>query len=152
MAGGRKNQQPQVGRCALHSGPDLTANGLPLKKCQAGKSTAYPRRAAVFLRLRSQGAKIFAHSFGAHFAKWMEPTSRAARESRLLHLRLRPHQQEGRREPNPRRGGDVVGMVLFRRRIYDKHSASHQWNFADYLSDCADLPDLDVDFLRTILT
>ena len=100
---------------ALHSGGQMTANGIPFEEVlrMANLSGITRNRQERFPRLEDPKAQGYSmHSFGAHFAEveWEPEIARSAREPDFFDLRLRPHHQpESRRQPDSGRGGDGRG-------------------------------------------
>jgi xanthine dehydrogenase YagR molybdenum-binding subunit len=149
-----KNQQPQVIGVALHSGADLTTNGVPfeevLKLANLSGISATGHAFPSFEDPKAQ--KYSLHSYGAHFAEveW-EPEIARLRVSRIFSIFDCGRIINKKAGTNQILGAAVmgVGMALFEETRYDKHFGQPiNGNFADYLvSTCADLPKLDVTFL-----
>ncbi|HEX4284194.1 MAG TPA: xanthine dehydrogenase family protein molybdopterin-binding subunit [Terracidiphilus sp.] len=149
-----KEQQPQVVGVALHSGADLTANGLPfeevLKLANLSGISATGRTFPSFEDPKAQ--KYSLHSYGAHFAEveW-EPEIARLRVSRVFSIFDCGRIINKKAGSNQILGAAVmgVGMALFEETIHDTRSGQPiNGNFADYLvPTCADLPELDVTFL-----
>jgi xanthine dehydrogenase YagR molybdenum-binding subunit len=149
-----KEQQPQVVGVALHSGADLTANGLPfeevLKLANLSGVAATGRTFPSFEDPKAQ--KYSLHSYGTHFAEveW-EPDIARLRVSRVFSIFDCGRIINKKAGANQILGAAVmgVGMSLFEETRYDARTGQPiNNNFADYIvSTCADLPELDVTFL-----
>jgi xanthine dehydrogenase YagR molybdenum-binding subunit len=146
--------EPQVVGAALHSGSQLTANGVPfeevLKLANLSGITATGKTSPSFEDPKAKAYSL--HSYGAHFAEveW-EPEIARLRVSRIFSIfdcgRIINHKAG----ENQILGAAVmgVGMTLFEETRYESHTGQPiNGNFADYLvATCADLPELDVTFL-----
>jgi xanthine dehydrogenase YagR molybdenum-binding subunit len=146
--------EPQVVGAALHSGGQLTANGLPfeevLKLANLSGITATGKTAPSFEDPKAKQYSL--HSYGAHFAEveW-EPEIAHLRVSRIFSIFDCGRIINRKAGANQILGAAVmgVGMALFEETRYDSRTGQPiNGNFADYLvPTCADLPDLDVTFL-----
>lgn len=156
MSDGRvkAKEQPQVMGVALHSGGNLTANGVPfeevLKLADVGSLSATGRTVPSFDDPKAKQYSL--HSYGAHFAEveW-EPEIARLRVSRIVSVFDCGRIINKKAGTNQMLGATVMGlgMTLFEDTIFDQRSGQPiNNNFADYLvPTCADLPDLDVTFL-----
>lgn len=150
----KEQQQPQVVGVALHSGGDLTANGLPfeevLKLANLSGISATGHTFPSFEDPKAQ--KYSLHSYGAHFAEveW-EPEIARLRVSRIFSIFDCGRIINKKAGANQILGAAIMGlgMSLFEDTIHDTRTGQPiNGNFADYLvPTCADLPELDVTFL-----
>jgi len=147
-------QQPQVVGVAMHSGSNLTANGIPFEQvlnlANLGGLSATGRTAPSFDDPKAKQYSL--HSYGAHFAEveW-EPEIARLRVSKTFSVFDCGRIINKGAGTNQMLGATVmgVGMALFEDTIFDHRSGQPiNNNFADYLvPTCADLPEQDVTFL-----
>jgi xanthine dehydrogenase YagR molybdenum-binding subunit len=147
-------QQPQVVGVAMHSGGNLTANGIPFERVLnlAGLSglSATGKTAPSFEDPKAKQYSL--HSYGAHFAEveW-EPEIARLRVSKTFSIFDCGRIINKGAGTNQILGAAVmgVGMALFEDTVFDHRSGQPiNNNFADYLvPTCADLPVQDVTFL-----
>ncbi len=147
-------EQPQVVGAALHSGGQLTANGVPFEEVlRMANLSGITATGKTFPSFEDPKALKFSlHSYGAHFAEveW-EPDIARLRVSRIFSIFDCGRIINLKAGTNQILGAAVmgVGMSLFEGTHYESTRAQPiNGNFADYLvATCADLPDLDVTFL-----
>jgi xanthine dehydrogenase YagR molybdenum-binding subunit len=146
--------EPQVVGAALHSGGQLTANGVPfeevLKLANLSGITATGKTAPSFEDPKAKQYSL--HSYGAHFAEveW-EPEIAHLRVSRIFSIFDCGRIINRKAGANQILGAAVMGvsMALLEETRYDSRTGQPiNGSFADYLvATCADLPDLEVTFL-----
>jgi xanthine dehydrogenase YagR molybdenum-binding subunit len=150
----RTKEEPQVVGVALHSGSQLTANGVPfeevLKLANLSGITAMGKTIPSFDDPKAKAHSL--HSYGCHFAEveW-EPEIARLGVSRIFSVFDCGRIINKKAGTNQILGAAVmgVGMALFEETRYEPRTGQPiNGNFADYLvATCADLPDLDVTFL-----
>ena len=147
-------QGAKVVGAALHSGSELTANGIPFEEVlRMANLSGINATGKTFPSFEDPKAKEYSlHSFGAHFAEveW-EPDIARLRVSRIFSIFDCGRIINLKAGTNQILGAAVmgVGMALFEGTHYESTRAQPiNGNFADYLvATCADLPDLNVTFL-----
>lgn len=147
-------EQPQLVGVAMHSGGQLTADGVPfeeiLKIADLSGITATGKTAPSFEDPKAKQYSM--HSYGCHFAEveW-EPEIARLRVSRIFSIFDCGRIINKGAGTNQILGAAVMGlgMALFEETRFDQRSGQPiNNNFADYIvPTCADLPDIDVTFL-----
>ena len=146
--------QPQVVGAALHSGGQLSANGVPFEEViNLARLSGISATGRTFPSFEDPKAQAYSlHSFGAHFAEveW-EPEIARLRVSRIFSIFDCGRIINKKAGTNQILGAAVmgVGMTLLEETRYEPHTGQPiNGSFADYLvATSADLPNLDVTFL-----